>query len=297
MQFLRTVVGIALLMAVRAEPGTRGRTDGEPGNDVAAHCCGMKGLGGATVDVLCHPDQIALGQDFTVNVKYSVDIPRPVDIKVDVLNAQTKQYYAGKTIQMNDQAGQVSLTIRMADWAQEPFLWKVFVAPRGEPFPNMLAETGFVAHLGPNVVSQCYPIETKALPVEQKNVDYVILRSVPAVIAPGQTVPVVVEYNLVSAADATISAAVMRKGPNMGISDNVIQATQGRNQATINVQMPYNVNKEPIYVVSTLTPQGKDWNDRLAEDRTYNVKFAGTRMLRVNPSGEEIVEEVDYTYA
>lgn len=298
MHFLRATVGVAFLFmsAVHAEPGTRGRTDGEPGANVEAHCCGMKGLGGATVEVLCHPDQIALAQDFTVNVKYQVDIPRPVDIKVDVLNAKTKEYYAGKTVAMNDQAGQVSLTIRMSDWAQEPFLWKVFVAPRGEPFPNMLAETGFVAHLGPNVVSQCYPIETKGLPVEQKNVDYVILRNVPAVITPGQTVPVVVEYNLQSAPEATISAAVMRKGPNLGIADNVIQANQGRNQATIKVQVPYNVNKEPIYIVSTLTPLGKDWNDRLAEDRTYNVKFAGTRKLRINPSGEEVVEEVDYTY-
>jgi hypothetical protein len=147
------------------------------------------------------------------------------------------------------------------------------------------------------------------------------------VLSLSQVVPVTVEYNLVSAPEATLSAAVMRKGPNMGIADNVIQASQGRNQvcgqwdisalvfplpslelaahtdggygwqATINVQVPFNVNKEPIYVVSTLTPKGKDWNDRLAEDRTYNVKFAGTRMLRVNPSGEEIVEEVDYTYA
>jgi hypothetical protein len=56
-----------------------------------------------------------------------------VDIKVDVLNAQTKQYYAGKTVQMNDQAGQVSLTIRMADYAQEPFLWKVLHGTRCSP--------------------------------------------------------------------------------------------------------------------------------------------------------------------
>jgi hypothetical protein len=52
-----------------------------------------------------------------------------------------------------------------------------------------LAETGFVAHLGPNVVSQCFPIETKGLPVEQKDVDYVVLRNVPTVVTPGQVRP------------------------------------------------------------------------------------------------------------
>jgi len=94
---------------------------------VEAHCCGMKGLGGATVEVLCHPDQIAPGKDFTVNVRYRSDVPRPVDVHVDVLNAQNKAFYAGKWAEMDDMAGDVSLTIKMADQAEEPFLWKVGV--------------------------------------------------------------------------------------------------------------------------------------------------------------------------
>ena len=105
--------------------GTKGKTDGEPGANVEAHCCGMKGLGGATVEVLCHPQQIALSKPFTVNVKYASDIPRPVDVHVDVLNAKNKLFYAGKWEQMDDMMGNVSLTINMADKAEEPFLWKV----------------------------------------------------------------------------------------------------------------------------------------------------------------------------
>ena len=54
-----------------------------------------------------------------------MDILRPVDIKVDVLNAHTKAWYAGATVPMDAQVGQVSLTIKMADQAEEPFLWKV----------------------------------------------------------------------------------------------------------------------------------------------------------------------------
>jgi hypothetical protein len=86
---LRTLTaGAFLMLGAMADEPTKGRTDGEPGN--GEHCCGMKGLGGATVTVLCHPDTIALGQEFTVNVAYTTDIKRPVDVHVDLLNAQNK---------------------------------------------------------------------------------------------------------------------------------------------------------------------------------------------------------------
>lgn len=94
---------------------------------------------------------------------------RPVDLHVDVLNAQTKEFYAGKVcsvaasktgdggrlrdrpkarltaplllsddhsrqwVEFDTQAGEGSITLTMPYQAQEPFLWKVFLAPRGEP--------------------------------------------------------------------------------------------------------------------------------------------------------------------
>jgi len=135
----------ALTIAAPLAGATRGVTDGEPAT-AEAHCCGMKGLGGAKVDVMCHPGTVAMGKPFTVNVNFTSDIKRPVDVHVDVLNAQTKTYYAGKWEEFDTQAGMASLTIKMPDTGvTEPFLWKVFVTPRGEPFPNMLAETGFVS--------------------------------------------------------------------------------------------------------------------------------------------------------
>ena len=112
-------------MAVAGQAGTKGKTDGEPGANVEAHCCGMKGLGGATVEVLCHPEQIALGKEFTVNVRYRSDVPRPVDVHVDVLNAREKKFLAGKWAEMDDMQGDVSLTVKMSEQGSEPFLWKV----------------------------------------------------------------------------------------------------------------------------------------------------------------------------
>lgn len=60
-----TVAALLLLFlgAAQGQPmATHGVTDGEPGNNVEAHCCGMKGLGGAKVDVMCHPQMVGAGQ-------------------------------------------------------------------------------------------------------------------------------------------------------------------------------------------------------------------------------------------
>jgi hypothetical protein len=73
-----------------------------------------------------------MGKTFNVNVKYVSDVKRPVDLHVDVLNAQSKTYYAGKWEEFETQAGETTLTIKMPDNnVQEPFLWKVFLTPRG----------------------------------------------------------------------------------------------------------------------------------------------------------------------
>jgi hypothetical protein len=241
----------------------------------------MKGLGGATVAVLCSPQQITLGQPFTVNVAYTTDVKRPVDIHVDVLNAHTKAFYAGTTIPMETMKGQVSATIKMANWAEEPFLWKVFVAPRGEPFPNMLAETGFVAHLGPNVVGNCQPFaNTGSDDPNPPALDSVILASVPKTVALGSTFPVKLTYSLVSQTDATITASLMRKGPNTLISEAApVAVTRGKGQLTLPIKINTDIN-EPVYVVVTMTPLAKGWEDRLAEDRTYNIAVA--RRLRAD---------------
>lgn len=282
---IRAISVLALFGATSAVDSaghaTAGRTDGEPGTDAAAHCCGMKGLGGATVDVLCHPDQIALNEEFTVNVGYMTDVKRPVDIYVDVLNAQTKEWYAGTTIPMDTQTGNVSATIKMSSQAAEPFLWKVFVAPRGEPFPNMLAETGFVAHLGPTTVQTCKTFKNFGEDLKNPpNVDYLLLEDVPTTVQPGQTITVTSHYNLVSAANAIVTASLMKKGPNMLIASGAGDpVTKGNGVLEIPIVVPAGTTVEPVYIVTTMTPVGKGWEDRLAEDRTYQVNLS--RRLRL----------------
>jgi hypothetical protein len=46
-------------------------------------------------------------------------------------------------------------------------------------------------------------------------------------------------------------------------------------QATITINVPGGLAADPVYIVVSLTPEGKDWNARLAEDRTYLVTIGG----------------------
>jgi hypothetical protein len=133
--------------------------------------------------------------------------------------------------------------------------------------------------------------ETKAFdPPELANndqtVDYVLLTAVPRDLQPGTRATVDATYNLVSTQDATISAALMRKGPNTIISSFADVAKPGQNKIKLTLPIPADAPREPVYIVVTLTPEGAAWENRLAEDRTYRTKMAGTRLLRVVSEGE-----------
>jgi len=107
-----------------------------------------------------------------------------------------------------------------------------------------------------------------------------MLKRVPVTLTPGTKVPVEVEYDLVTGEKASLSVALMRKGPNTQISSNAVDAEPGKNTVVVDLPIPANVEHEPVYIVSTMTPVGKTWDDRLSEDRTYLVKLANRRMIR-----------------
>ena len=280
----------SFFLSVKAQYGTAGRTDGEPGESIEGHCCGMKGLGGAWVNILCYPQQVAPNQPFNVNVEWKTDIKRPIDVHVDVLDATTKQFYAGETKKFEEVAGQSTFTLTLPQNAQEPFLWKVFVTPRDEPFPNMLAESGMNIGLGNNVQGNCPVIKTQSWdPAFVPVVNSLMLVNKPKILnaVPGRTYPIQVKYALMSEPQATITASFMYKGTNTLISSEGVVAKYGQHTDTIELQLPLNVRNEPIYIVTTMTPVGKTWNDRLAEDRSYNVALAYGNRLNTYVTGTE----------
>lgn len=70
------------------------------------------------------------------------------------------------------------------------------------------------------------------------------------------------------------------QGPNTMISATADVAAKGQNQVSLSLPVPMDAPREPVYIVVTLTPDGETWENRLAEDRTYSTRMAGTRMLR-----------------
>lgn len=151
----------------------------------------------------------------------------------------------------------------------------------------MLAETGFVAHLGGSVEGDCEPFKSYGwnppeLADNDQKVDYVMLKVVPGELTPGGMAVVEAEYNLASAPAAVIAAALMRKGPNMPISSTAAEAQPGQHTVSLSVPVPSDAPREAVYIVVTLTPAGAAWEDRLAEDRSYGTRLAGApaRMLR-----------------
>jgi hypothetical protein len=127
---------------------------------------------------------------------------------------------------------------------------------------------------------ESYGFDPPELKDNAKTVDFVALQKVPNEITPGSHATIEVEYNLVGAKAATISASLMRKGPNTMISSTADVAAPGQNLIKMTIPVPADAPKEAVYIVVTLTPEGAAWEDRLAEDRTYRVKMAGTRMRR-----------------
>jgi hypothetical protein len=223
-----------------------------------------EGLGGASIDILCSPPQVPLDLSFAINLKYQTQVPRNVDVHVDVLNAITKEWYTGSLVQMDYPVGYVSTNITIPNTAEQPFIYKVFVAPRGEPFPNMLAEKGLAINIGDEIEGACIPFKNNGSQLSTKNYgDYVIITK-------SCDNNVTTTYNLESNIEATLAFDLMNTSTNMlitsGYSYNIMRGT--RNLTTY-FNMPEDTNG--TYVIATMVPINGNWTERIAEGRTYRV--------------------------
>jgi len=236
-------------------------------------CSISNGLGGAVLNLTCYPVQVSLGEPFYVNANYSIDEPRIVDIHLDVLNAETKQWYAGTQKTLYSHSGSVSLGLTIPE-AQNPLMWKVFITPTLEPFPNMLAETGFNAPLGSGLITACQIIPDTFQNGTFLDSNYVLLdRSrIPKLLVPDKIYSIPIYYNLLQSDTPTqINISIMKKDTNTVLSYNNTIARVGKNLVQFDLPVPdYD---GPIYIISSLVKINGTWQDRYAEDRTYNVKI------------------------
>jgi hypothetical protein len=186
-------------------------------------------------------------------------------------------------VQVSGATGNVTARVLVPADAQEPFEYNVFLTPGGESWPNVLASTTFTAPLGDKVTDPCAPIKGKtAGPLTAPDFDYVVLSAFPKGFTAGQKAAVAVDYNLATEGPTIVSAALMRSSDNSLVASAAAPAKSGLNSAKLSFDVPADVAGQPVYLVANLTPDGKAWEDRLAEDRIYttSVNAPAARRLR-----------------
>jgi len=247
------------------------------------------------VGMTCYPQVVAAGQPVNVNVWYTLTHARPVDIHVNLLNHDSKLYYAGNIVEVDGQRGEATVSFTLPDFVQEPFMWKVYLTPRGEPFPNFIdgkgadkqgvSETGMVIPLGAEVVGQCPDIGVNSFTPNVRGMgnSYVQIVNKPDTFNDGAPLSIDVEsYSTIGPADVTMT--LMKQGENTVIASTTVPVEAGKSMQTITLDTPagkgaYDVKyrndvtnvEYPVYVVVYMTPKAGSWEQSVASDRVYTI--------------------------
>ncbi|NDE15754.1 hypothetical protein EBZ80_12575 [bacterium] len=233
------------------------------------------GLGGASVGVACHPAMVAQGVPFNVSVWYVLDRPRPVDVHLDAVGAVTKEWFGGTRFSTNWSRANLTLTM-ILERGGDPILWKVFVTPYMEPFPNMLGESGFLAVVGDRVVGDCPYVAPRGT-IEPGRGDYVVLENAndPPVWTTGTTRLVRASFGLVNTTGAEVIATLAHAFTEEVITTNKTRVSGASGEAAVSLAVPPRPfgREDDVYLVVLLVAPGGGWPDRLAQDRTYRVRF------------------------
>lgn len=220
------------------------------------------GLGGARLDILCSPTEAAPGGVVNIQVSYAMDIVRPVDLHFDVLQEPQKLWLAGSMAHLgSDNNGSLSINLTLPHTIPDSssLLWKVFVAPDGQRFPNMLAETGIALPVGDRVSGQCPFLPHRSSVHIDNRVDFVLINRTSAGFS--------VAHGLVSVEKAHLDIAVMDEATNLwlwGLPSLVVDKGIGKNMIG---ELPF--FPMSVYLDVSLIPLGGSWESRLAEDRIY----------------------------
>lgn len=224
------------------------------------------------VGVLCAPKQVAPAQTFTINAWYSLKKARPVDIHIDVLNQASKQWYAGAIVPMEDQQGQVSASLTLPREAQGELLWKIYAAPRGEPFPNFLAESGISIPLGSTVIDDCTPFTSSGQNPWVKEVDNLMFKSKPNLLLKNVPAKFAIHYDLVSMESAFLTLSLLNAATQEYLGGQTIEIDHHSHDAELQVVVPSHA-RGPLYVIAYLSPRGGSWKNSVAEDRIYTLEL------------------------
>jgi len=220
------------------------------------------GLGGARLNIVCSPTEAAPGDTVNIQVSYDMDIIRPVDLHFDVLQEPQKTWLAGSTTYLGtDNNGSLSVNLTLPSVIPDAsmILWKVFLTPHTQRFPNMLAETGINLPITNHLSHQCPYLPLKSSVHSNDGVDYVLIKRTEE--------GFVVRYALASEDEAEVHVAIMDEATNLWLWGMPIERIErGVDTMTIH-DIPF--FPMPVYLDVSIVPIGGSWEGRLAEDRVY----------------------------
>jgi hypothetical protein len=241
--------------------------------------CFAKPFIGAKLNVTCVPTQVVLNESFSIQVQYKTDIPREVDIHFDVIDGRTNEWVTGSVVESNFQVGKVSLNVTVPATVDiEKVVWKVFVAPRGQVYPDIFDEKYPTIIFGDTVINPC-----SELPLKGKNltatpvVDYVLIETKNLT---SGTNTVLLRAKLFSRNQAELTYNIMSENNTLLASGEIVNVTSNSTNDVYNmtVDIPTSL-PDKYYSIAMLSPNG-EWKNRYAEDRYYytNGNLRGTKL-------------------
>lgn len=232
----------------------------------------------ASLDIMCTPSMVRTGEEFHINVQYTIREPLKADLHFDLLNENTKEWLSGNTIELPSSGGIMSIGMTVpSDRPIDLYIWKVYLSPRGETFPNMLDEKGLLIDIIDNgntspVCPHISPIIS--FPVDSSKTDYVVIDRASSNLTLDCSMDVHVKYQLITKDTAFLSFNLMDKATNeIYISGDVLPIHRGNKNMSFHFDLPtHNKTTSPLYIVVSIIPtHDAPWLLRLAEDRSYNI--------------------------
>ena len=236
------------------------------------------GLGGASLWITCQPTSVSRGGTVGIRVAYDMDIVRPVDLHFDVLLEPEKQWLSGSKMILSDHnngSASLNLTLPRNAPTGSRLLWKVFFTPRGDRFPNMLAETGLApVDIVDGIVPDACPYGPPDVAIIQRpDVDFIHIEG--RVHPPD---PVRITYALHSRQEATLNVILADESTNKVVWAStprpLVWMKNGQNQSTVIDLTSFPVASDRVnrfYLDASIIPIGSSWDERITGDRTYQV--------------------------
>lgn len=220
------------------------------------------GLGGAYINILCFPDFIRINDTINVKLYYEIYSPRKSVLHFHALDEITKTFYSGNQVNLNESNDCINIDLNLPSNAKNPILWKIFISPENETFPNMLAETGISTQITNELKQSTNCMECpKIQKINYK--PFVIIKNF-------YKNSTFLNINLTYDTNVTaeISIHLMDRTTNnlLKQGNSIIVNNKGEISTHIDIE-----NLTNYYLLATLIEPNKTWENRLAEDRRYNM--------------------------